>query len=88
MWCPTVGLVVAPAFQIPSLEHAPDQAQEPLVLDALTEDGQQAIMSDGIEASFDVALNEPLDTRPGLANLDECGVDPRPGRKPWEDGLN
>lgn len=76
--------MVRPVFQITRVEHAAQELHQALVLDLSAHDLQELVVGDMVEATSDVAFDEPLGPCPVLANVRERRVAARPGRKPCD----
>src|SRR5262249_41881195 len=70
----TQGGVVAPLFQIAGGEEMPDEAEETLILDLFSQDRQEPLVVEGVEAARDVSLDEPGGSLPFPSDLAERGV--------------
>src|SRR5262249_21423273 len=72
----------APPFLPPQVarpEGFPDQAEESLVRDPLSQQGDQDVVVDLVEAGLDVALDDPGDTGPLGSELTQGRVSPPAG---------
>src|SRR5882724_7543987 len=66
--------VVSPVFQIPGPQHLPQQPQEPVVVDLLTEYPDHDLMVECSETIGDVTLDKPGCPPPRFHHRTECGV--------------
>ena len=65
-----------PLLTISSFEQILYEPQETVILDLLSENIEQDLVIDAIEASLDVSLNEPFRSLACMANLRKRGVSP------------
>ena len=77
--CPTECGVMGPVLDISCLEEMLDQAQKPVIMQALPEDGEEELWVDGIEAACDIALDEPSRPIPRVLDRVEGGMAPSIG---------
>src|SRR5260370_6964430 len=80
-----------PVFEVPGFEHVTDKPEKPLVTDPLREDSEKNLVINAGKAIGDVGLDEPHGSRPGLADVPQCGMTPKalpePVREAGEDRL-
>src|SRR5439155_22613237 len=66
--------MVGPGFKIACLEEGAQQAEEPVVVDMLRQDGFQNRVIQTIEARGDIALDKPSRPCPCMSDIVECGM--------------
>jgi hypothetical protein len=70
---------MGPVLDISCLEEMLDQAQKPVIMQALPEDGEEELWVDCIEAACDIALDEPSRPIPRVLDRVEGGMAPSIG---------
>src|SRR5712692_39824 len=60
LWCPTMGLVVLPIFDISRFQHVADEVQKLRILNSLLQHCHEAVMVDVVEVPLYVDVDKPF----------------------------